>query len=179
MSDIDNYDSEYQTEDSDTRNPVRARMKQLEKETADLRKQVAESEVAKRELAFVKAGIDPASPMSKYFVKAYDGELSPEAIREAAVEAQLISPPDSKPSADEANAWSTNRKNRVQEPKQRNHLLTGTEGSTTHEVASRSRFNPGRSTNSTTKFVITSTQRKNNHGRRNPTLVTVRRPGSI
>jgi hypothetical protein len=59
MSDIDNYDSEYQTEDSDTRNPVRARMKQLEKETADLRKQVAESEVAKRELAFVKAGIDP------------------------------------------------------------------------------------------------------------------------
>ena len=110
MSDIDNYDSEYQTEDSDTRNPVRARMKQLEKETADLRKQVAESESAKRELAFVKAGIDPASPMSKYFVKAYDGELSPEAIREAAVEAQLISPPDSKPSADEANAWSRTAK---------------------------------------------------------------------
>ena len=110
MSDIDNYDSEYQTEDSDTRNPVRARMKQLEKETADLRKQVAESEVAKRELAFVKAGIDPTSPMSKYFVKAYDGELSPEAIREAAVEAQLISPPDSKPSADEANAWSRTAK---------------------------------------------------------------------
>ena len=110
MSDIDNYDSEYQTEDSDTRNPVRARMKQLEKETADLRKQVAESEVAKRELAFVKAGIDPTSPMSKHFVKAYDGELSPEAIREAAVEAQLISPPDSKPSADEANAWSRTAK---------------------------------------------------------------------
>jgi hypothetical protein len=110
MSDIDNYESEYQTEDSDTRNPVRARMKQLEKETADLRKQVAESEAAKRELAFVKAGVDPASPMSKYFVKAYDGELSPEAIREAAVEAQLISPPDSKPSADEANAWSRTAK---------------------------------------------------------------------
>jgi hypothetical protein len=110
MSDIDNYDSEYQTEDSDTRNPVRARMKQLEKETADLRKQVAESEVAKRELAFVKAGIDLTAPASKYFIKGYDGELSPEAIREAAVEAQLISPPDSKPSADEANAWSRTAK---------------------------------------------------------------------
>ena len=110
MSDIDNYDSEYQTEDSDTRNPVRARMKQLEKETADLRKQVAESESAKRELAFVKAGIDPASPMSKYFVKAYDGELSPEAIREAAVEAQLISPPDSVPTASEAQAWQRTAK---------------------------------------------------------------------
>ena len=110
MSDIDNYDSEYQTEDSDTRNPVRARMKQLEKETADLRKQVAESEAAKRELAFVKAGIDPASPMSKYFVKAYDGELSPEAIREAAVEAQLISPPDSQPTPSETQAWQRTAK---------------------------------------------------------------------
>jgi hypothetical protein len=110
MSEFDNYDSEDQIEESETRNPVRARMKQLEKETAELRKQVAEAEAAKRELAFVKAGIDPLQPMSKYFVKAYDGELDPEAIRQAAVEAQLISPPDSKPSADEANAWSRTAK---------------------------------------------------------------------
>jgi len=108
MSDIDNYDNEDQMESN--QNPVRARMKQLEKETADLRKLVAESEVAKRELAFVKAGIDLTAPASKYFVKGYDGELSPDAIRDAAVEAQLISPPDSTPSREEANAWQRTAK---------------------------------------------------------------------
>ena len=110
MSEFDNYDSEDQIEESETRNPVRARMKQLEKETADLRKQVAEAESAKRELAFVKAGIDPLQPMSKYFVKAYDGELDPEAIRQAAVEAQLISPPDSQPTPSETQAWQRTAK---------------------------------------------------------------------
>lgn len=110
MSEFDNYDSEDQIEESETRNPVRARMKQLEKETAELRKQVAEAEAAKRELAFVKAGIDPLQPMSKYFVKAYDGDLNPEAIRQAAVEAQLISPPQNQPSADEMQAWQRTNK---------------------------------------------------------------------
>jgi hypothetical protein len=110
MSEFDNYDSEDQIEESETRNPVRARMKQLEKETADLRKQVAEAESAKRELAFVKAGIDPLQPMSKYFVKAYDGDLNPDAIRQAAVEAQLISPPQTQPSADEMQAWQRTNK---------------------------------------------------------------------
>jgi len=110
MSEFDNYDSEDQIEESETRNPVRARMKQLEKETAELRKQVAEAESAKRELAFVKAGIDPLQPMSKYFVKAYDGELDPEAIRQAAVEAQLISPPDSQPTPSETQAWQRTAK---------------------------------------------------------------------
>ena len=110
MSEFDNYDSEDQIEESETRNPVRARMKQLEKETADLRKQVAEAESAKRELAFVKAGIDPLQPMSKYLVKAYDGDLNPDAIRQAAVEAQLISPPQTQPSADEMQAWQRTNK---------------------------------------------------------------------
>jgi len=110
MSEFDNYDSEDQIEEPETRNPVRARMKQLEKETAELRKQVAEAEAAKRELAFVKAGIDPLQPMSKYFVKAYDGELDPEAIRQAAVEAQLISPPDSQPTPSETQAWQRTAK---------------------------------------------------------------------
>lgn len=110
MSEFDNYDSEDQIEESETRNPVRARMKQLEKETAELRKQVAEAEAAKRELAFVKAGIDPLQPMTKYFVKAYDGDLNPEAIRQAAVEAQLISSPQNQPSADEMQAWQRTNK---------------------------------------------------------------------
>ena len=108
MSDIDNYESDDQMES--TQNPVRARMKQLEKETEALRKQVAEAEAAKRELAFVKAGINPTDPMAKYFVKGYDGNLDPEAIRQAAVEARLISPPDTTPTADEAQAWQRTNK---------------------------------------------------------------------
>ena len=103
MSDVDNYDSDM--EETNTRNPVRARMKELEKEAAELRKQIADAETAKRELAFVKAGIDPNSPMSKYFMKGYDGELDPEAIRQAAVEAQLISPPEATPTQVEAAGW--------------------------------------------------------------------------
>lgn len=103
MSDVDNYDSDM--EETNTRNPVRARMKELEKEAAELRKQIADAETAKRELAFVKAGIDPNSPMSKYFMKGYDGELSPDAIRQAAVEAQLISPPEATPTQVEAAGW--------------------------------------------------------------------------
>ena len=110
MSEFDNYDSDNQIEESDTRNPLRARMKQLEKENAEAKKLLAEAEVAKRELAFVKAGLDPLSPMTKYFVKAYDGDLNPDAIRQAAVEAQLISPPDSQPTPSETQAWQRTAK---------------------------------------------------------------------
>jgi hypothetical protein len=110
MSEFDNYDSEYQTEESDNRNPLRARMKQLEKENAEARKLLAEADTAKRELAFVKAGIDLTSPASKYFVKGYDGDLDPEAIRQAAVEAQLISPPVAPSQTEEAQAWNRTAK---------------------------------------------------------------------
>lgn len=56
--------------------------KQLEKELEDLR----------RELAFAKAGLPMDDPRLKYFVKGYDGELSAEAIREAATEAGFLAP---------------------------------------------------------------------------------------
>ncbi len=110
MSEFDNYDSDNQIEESDTRNPLRARMKQLEKENAEAKKLLAEAEVAKRELAFARAGLDPLSAKDKYFVKAYDGDLHPDAIRQAAVEAQLISPPESVPTANEAQAWQRTAK---------------------------------------------------------------------
>jgi len=105
MSNIDDYDSDFEEAETDTRNPVRARMKQLEKEAQELRKQVEEAAAAKRELAFVKAGVDPANPMAKYFMKGYDGDLDPDAIRQAAVEAQLISPPEATPTQVEAAGW--------------------------------------------------------------------------
>jgi hypothetical protein len=43
-----------------------------------------EAENAKRELAFLKAGIPMDDPKTSYFVKGYEGELTVEAIREKA-----------------------------------------------------------------------------------------------
>jgi hypothetical protein len=109
---MSDFADEYYEEDDQPateQNPVRARMKQLEKEAKELRKQVADFAVAQRELAFVKAGIDPASPQAKYFVKGYDGELDPEAIRAAAAEAQLITPQANPMDADKAAWQQTNR----------------------------------------------------------------------
>ena len=69
---------EYFYEDEDDQpieqpqNPVRARMKQLEKEAKELRRQVAEFSQASREMNFVKAGIQTEDPRFKYFVKIID-----------------------------------------------------------------------------------------------------------
>jgi hypothetical protein len=44
----------------------------------------------KREVAFMKAGIPMEDPRIGYFVKGYDGDLDPQAIRTAAVDAGFI-----------------------------------------------------------------------------------------
>lgn len=49
-----------------------------------------ELEMLKKELAFYKAGISMEDPKMKYFVKGYDGEMTAEAIREAALEAGFM-----------------------------------------------------------------------------------------
>ena len=52
----------------------------------------AERAASQRDAAFREAGVDPADPKAKYFVKAYDGELSAEAIKAEAVAAGLVAP---------------------------------------------------------------------------------------
>lgn len=79
----DAYDSDDASGDSgDIKSLRRAASgkKQLEKELEELR----------RELAFAKAGLPMDDPKLKYFVKGYDGELSADAIREAAMEAGFL-----------------------------------------------------------------------------------------
>lgn len=74
--------------------------KQLEKELADIR----------RELAFTKAGINPDDPKMKYFVRGYDGELSTESVRQAALEAGfLASQQQGNDQAQQAAAAAQNR----------------------------------------------------------------------
>jgi len=54
--------------------------KQLEKELADL----------KRKLAFAKAGLPMNDPKMNYFVKGYEGDMTAEAIRQAALESGFL-----------------------------------------------------------------------------------------
>lgn len=45
---------------------------------------------AQREMAFLKAGINTDDPRMRYFVKGYDGELTAESVRAAAIEAGFL-----------------------------------------------------------------------------------------
>lgn len=86
-------DANYEFEDEQTdqpKDPVRAHMRKLEAENKRQAQELAEAEKAKRELMFLKAGVNPDDPKAKYFVKGYDGELTVEAIRQAAEEASYI-----------------------------------------------------------------------------------------
>jgi len=98
-SDIDRDDEQ------EGRNPLRDRMKQLEAENAELKARADEASAAARELAFVKAGVDPNLPISKYFMKGYDGDLTEDAIREAAIEAQIVKDAQAEQVKSEAQTW--------------------------------------------------------------------------
>ncbi len=50
----------------------------------------SENQQLKRELAFFKAGIDIDDPRMKYFAKGYEGELSADAVRQAAMDAGFL-----------------------------------------------------------------------------------------
>lgn len=100
MSDTDFEDIELEdeeVEEVESRNPVREQQRKMEKElkaskaelrTANVAK--LEGELAKRELNFIKAGIDTDSPQGKLLLKAYDGENEIAAIKAAAEEYGLI-----------------------------------------------------------------------------------------
>lgn len=90
MSDSD-FEFEDEAQDQSTRNPVRERMRELEAKVKQQEAMIAENANAARKLAFVEAGVDLASPATKYFIKGYEGDLTTEAIRAAAEEANLVS----------------------------------------------------------------------------------------
>jgi len=95
MSDA-NEEFEEDVQDQVERNPVRAQLRNLEAKNKELEAKLLQATEAQRKLAFVEAGIDLSAPISRYFVKAYDGEMTTEAIRQAATEANLINTQQSK-----------------------------------------------------------------------------------
>lgn len=67
--------------------------KQIEEQAAKAREAEARAAAAERELAFAKAGLPLSDPKMGYFVKGYDGDLTPEAIKAAAEAAGFLAPP--------------------------------------------------------------------------------------
>lgn len=96
----DNYTDPLDDDDADPADDfknLRAKAKKadrLEPEVVALRK----------ELAFVKAGIPMEDPKMSYFVKGYEGELDPSAIKQAAIEAGFIAAPTQEPDPAVVNA---------------------------------------------------------------------------
>ena len=88
MSDANEEFEDDVTEEAE-KSPVRVVIKGLKAQNKELNAKLVDALAAQRELAFVKAGVNPDLPMAKYFMKGYDGEFTPEAIHKAAIEANL------------------------------------------------------------------------------------------
>ena len=90
---LDNTTEENNEPARDSRQFVR-KLEQEAKEGKAAKRQAEdarnEADAAKRELALIKSGVDVESPTGKLFAKAYDGEISVEAIKAAATEYGLI-----------------------------------------------------------------------------------------
>lgn len=65
-------------------------LKELRRAADEGRTAKAEAEAAKRELAFVKAGVDTDTKIGKLLLKTYEGDLTSEAIKAEALELGAI-----------------------------------------------------------------------------------------
>ena len=88
-------DDEYEDDDDEPRGPaaLRRRNKQMKDELRQSREELAELAGLRRRVAFVDAGLDTSDPKLSYFVKGYDGDLEPDAIKAAAVAAGFVAAP--------------------------------------------------------------------------------------
>lgn len=86
MSDNNYINDDLDLEDEDAGTDIRS----LRRAAQSAKKLKAENAKLQREIAFAKAGLPLSDPKMNYFIKGYDGELDPEAIREAASQAGFI-----------------------------------------------------------------------------------------
>jgi hypothetical protein len=89
MSDVsDDTDDEYDVDGSSVVRQLRAENKRLKAQADEARQAAEANPLLERRLAFAEAGL-ANHPMKDYFVKGYEGEMTPEAIRKAANDAGL------------------------------------------------------------------------------------------
>jgi hypothetical protein len=93
FDEADDKPSRSDSEWAELRRAKKAREK-AEKELADMRKQ----------MAFAKAGIDTDDPKTAYFVRAYEGEVTAEAIRAEAIKVGFIQEPTDDPNPADVSA---------------------------------------------------------------------------
>ena len=96
-TDFESNEEDQYEEVTEGRNPARENQRRMEKElraSKDALKAAneakSEGEAAKKELAFLKAGVDTSKGTGKLLAKSYDGELTMEAIKAQAEEYGLI-----------------------------------------------------------------------------------------
>jgi len=80
--------ADYDEQDPENDTPV---IRQLREKLEEQGKQLKADAGARRELAFIKAGVDTSSKQGQYFLKAYEGDLSDiEALKTEAGELGLL-----------------------------------------------------------------------------------------
>lgn len=106
------------TEDTDPS----ALVKKLRNELKARDKALTEANLAKRELAFVRAGIDTSTKLGQLFAKSFEGDLDVEAIKAEAKELGIFNGPKSETDAPEEDPTPDNS------AQERSSLATGATG---------------------------------------------------
>lgn len=87
----DNYiDTDIESDDIESATGEAGDIKSLRRAASGKKKLEEELAQIRRELAFTKAGINPDDPKMRYFIKGYDGDLTADAVRAAALEAGFL-----------------------------------------------------------------------------------------
>jgi ribosomal protein L12E/L44/L45/RPP1/RPP2 len=84
------FDEDFSDDDDLEQPEPQVDIKSLRKAANRSKKLEAELNSLRREMAFAKAGLPLDDPKMNYFVKGYEGEMSAEAIRQAALEAGFL-----------------------------------------------------------------------------------------
>lgn len=79
----------------------REEIRALEKQAKAATEAQTRAEAAERKLAFAEAGISLSDPKLSYFVKGYEGDLTPDAIKAQAIADGFIAAPEAQQEATE------------------------------------------------------------------------------
>jgi len=90
MPEYEENDDEIEDIEDEGVRGARKAQRATEQANKQLREQLAQAEADRRELAAIKAGLDPADKASAFFLKHYDGDLSSDAMKTAAIEAGVL-----------------------------------------------------------------------------------------
>lgn len=101
---MNDYDDDNEYGEAPVLDPnIRRQLREAEKIAKEAAEAKAQLVALQREVAFTKAGI-PETGAGALLRKAYEGEITPEAIRQAAAEYQIIAPQTQTPGVSESNA---------------------------------------------------------------------------